>query len=149
MFAATPEWLFRPEVSFAIYGERGVIDILAFHPQTGALLVIELKTDLIDVHGLIGSVDRYMRLARRIAAEQGWNARHGSCWVLISDATRNRRRAAAHQSVLGVAFPVDGRAMRGWLRNPNHAIRALSDLGGASGNRPGLRRVRRRVPSAA
>jgi transcriptional regulator with XRE-family HTH domain len=32
-------WLFAPEVSFSIYGERGVIDILAFHPARRALLV--------------------------------------------------------------------------------------------------------------
>ena len=43
----SPPWLSRPEVSFSVYGERGVIDILAFHPPTGALLVIELKTDQI------------------------------------------------------------------------------------------------------
>jgi hypothetical protein len=29
-----PGWLHLPEVSFAIYGERGVIDILAYHPAT-------------------------------------------------------------------------------------------------------------------
>jgi transcriptional regulator with XRE-family HTH domain len=35
-------WQFRPEVSFSIYGERGVIDVVAFHAETGAVLVIEL-----------------------------------------------------------------------------------------------------------
>jgi len=39
--ASLPAWLQAPEVSFAFYAERGVIDILAFHPETGALLVIE------------------------------------------------------------------------------------------------------------
>jgi hypothetical protein len=150
MLSATPAWLFRPEVSFAIYGERGVIDILAFHPQTGALLVIELKTELVDVQDLIGSVDRYTRLAQRVAAEQDWNARHVSCWVVISDATRNRRRVANHSSMLGAAFPADGRTMRGWLRNPSRTMRALSFLKWeSSGTRPGVRRVRRRVTSAA
>ena len=150
MLAAAPGWLFRPEVSFGIYGERGVIDILAFHPQTGALLVIELKTEVVDVQDLIGSVDRYTRLARRVAAEQGWEARHVSCWVLIHDAARNQRRVANHRSVLGAAFAADGRRMRGWLRKPTHAVRALSFLSWQSnGMRPGVRRVRRRVPSAA
>lgn len=150
MLSAAPGWLFRPEVSFAIYGERGVLDILAFHPQTGALLVIELKTELVDVQDLISSVDRYARLAQRVAAQQGWKARHVSCWVIISDATRNRRRVANHRSVLGVAFPADGRTMRGWLRKPSQTIRALSFLKWeSSGTRPGVRRVRRRVTSAA
>jgi hypothetical protein len=58
-------WLMAPEVTFSIYGERGTIDILAFHPPTGALVVIELKTELVDVQDLIGSVDRYRRLAAK------------------------------------------------------------------------------------
>jgi transcriptional regulator with XRE-family HTH domain len=37
-------WQFEPEVSFSIYGERGIIDILAWHPGRRMLLVIELKT---------------------------------------------------------------------------------------------------------
>jgi transcriptional regulator with XRE-family HTH domain len=34
---SVPGWEHRPEVSFSIYGERGVIDILAFHAPTGSL----------------------------------------------------------------------------------------------------------------
>jgi transcriptional regulator with XRE-family HTH domain len=63
-------WILAPEVTFSIYGERGTIDVLAFHPQTQALLVIELKTQLVDVHGLLASVDRYRRLAPKIARER-------------------------------------------------------------------------------
>jgi transcriptional regulator with XRE-family HTH domain len=33
-------WQAFPEVTFAIAGERGSIDVLAFHPATGALLVV-------------------------------------------------------------------------------------------------------------
>jgi hypothetical protein len=112
--------------------------------------VIELKTEIVDVQALIGSVDRYARLAKRIAAERGWNAHHVSCWVIVSDATRSRRRVANHGAVLGAAFPADGRAMRRWLRQPSQGIRALSFLQWEStGIRPGVRRVRRRVTSAA
>jgi len=41
-----------------VYGERGVIDILCFHSPTGSLLVIELKTEIVDVQDLVGGVDR-------------------------------------------------------------------------------------------
>jgi hypothetical protein len=27
-----PGWVFEPEVAFAIYRERGIVDILAWHP---------------------------------------------------------------------------------------------------------------------
>jgi transcriptional regulator with XRE-family HTH domain len=65
-------WIFQPEVSFAFFSERGVIDILAFHPARRALLVIELKTDIADVNELVGTIDRKARHALKIAAERGW-----------------------------------------------------------------------------
>lgn len=147
-FAGT-DWLTAAETTFAIYGERGVIDILAFHPPTGALLVIELKTDLVDVQGLIGAVDRYRRLAPQIARERGWAIRSVSCWVLLRNTPSNHRRLAAHATVLRNAFPDDGRQMRGWLRQPDGAVAALSFLSdshtrNASATSSGVQRVHRR-----
>lgn len=149
LFAATP-WLLAPETTFAIYGERGVIDILSFHPPTGALLVIELKTDLVDVQQLVGSVDRYRRLAPRIARDRGWQVRSVSAWVVLRDTRTNRRRVAAHADVLRVAFPRDGRSARRWIAAPDGSIAALSFISDSS-DRPaaasssGVRRVRRRA----
>jgi len=40
MFEEVGGWQPAPEVSFAYFGERGVIDILAFHHPTRRLLVI-------------------------------------------------------------------------------------------------------------
>ena len=142
------EWVLSAEVTFAIYGERGVIDILAFHPPTGALLVIELKTDIVDVQGLIGAVDRYRRLAPQIARERGWTVGPVSCWVLLRDMPSNHRRLAVHATVLRNAFPDDGRRMRGWLRQPSGIVAALSFLSDsharkASATSAGVRRVRR------
>jgi transcriptional regulator with XRE-family HTH domain len=36
-------WLVRVEVSYSHFGERGRIDLLAFQPATGVLLVVELS----------------------------------------------------------------------------------------------------------
>ena len=38
-FLGLPAWIVEPEVSFSIYGERGVIDILAWHPTSRILLL--------------------------------------------------------------------------------------------------------------
>jgi transcriptional regulator with XRE-family HTH domain len=121
-------WTLAPEASFAIYGERGVIDILAFHPPSGALLVVELKTELVDVQGLIGAVDRYVRLASVVGRDRGWEARTVSCWVVLRETPANHRRLAAHATVLRTAFPDDGRRVRGWLAHPQGRISALSFL---------------------
>lgn len=144
-------WTAAPEVSFSVFGERGVIDTLAFHAATGSLLVVELKTEIVDVQGLIGTVDRYRRLARRIAAERGWTAASVSVWVLLRDSDANHRRLARHATVLRSAFPDDGRRMRAWLQRPAGAVAALSFLAdsrsmGGSAASSGVQRVRLRRP---
>lgn len=152
-FAAS-EWESAPEVSFSVFGERGVIDLLAFHPPSRALLVVELKTELVDVQALIGTVDRYRRLAPTIARDRGWAAATASCWVVLRDTATNHRRLAAHSTVLRSAFPADGRRMRSWLVHPAGTVAALSFLSGfhdrrISGTSAGVRRVRLNVPSVA
>jgi transcriptional regulator with XRE-family HTH domain len=125
-FGTLPAWAFEPEVSFSIYGERGVVDILAWHAATRSLLVIELKTLIVDVQALVGDVDRKRRLAKRIASEHGWDALTVSSWVIVAKDATNQRRAAAHRTMLRAALPTDGRTMRGWLLKPTGAVRSLS-----------------------
>jgi transcriptional regulator with XRE-family HTH domain len=125
-FGQLPAWLIEPEVSFSIYGERGVIDILAWHAASRCLLVIELKTLIVDVQALVGDVDRKRRLARRIASERGWDALTVSSWVIVAKDATNQRRVAAHRTMLRSALPTDGRTMRSWLLKPEGAVRSLS-----------------------
>lgn len=124
--AELPDWILAPEVSFAIYAERGVIDIVAWHPGRRALLVIELKTDIVDVNELIGTLDRKRRLAPRIVAGRGWEPLTVSAWVIVAPGRTNRARVAAHRAVLRAAFPVDGRTIRRWLGDPVGTVAALS-----------------------
>lgn len=72
MFESLADWQIAPEVSFNIRGERGVVDILAWHAATRTLLVIELKTDIVDMNEMLGTLDRKTRLAKTIARERGW-----------------------------------------------------------------------------
>jgi transcriptional regulator with XRE-family HTH domain len=125
-FAALHGWEVAPEVTYSINGERGAIDLLCWHAETRSLLVIELKTELVDLSDLLGSMDRRLRLALRIARERGWDVRAVSGWIIVSDGTTNRRRLAAHQQMIRNAFPSDGIAMRSWTRRPSGTIRGLS-----------------------
>lgn len=128
LLGAADGWVFGPEVSFSIYGERGVIDVLAYHPSRRIVLVIELKSDIVDVQDLIGSVDRKRRLALKIARQRGWLADAAAVWVVVADSRANRARVGQHASVLRAAFPSDGRAMAGWLADPTRPLSALSFL---------------------
>ena len=114
-----PAWILAPEVSFAVYGERGVIDIVAWHPGRRALLIIELKTDISDVNELVGTFDRKRRLARQVVqSERGWDPLTVSGWVIVAPGRTNRARIAAHGAMLRAAFPMDGRGIRSWLGDP-------------------------------
>ena len=145
---ALPGWVFSPEVSFSIYGERGIIDILAYHPASRALLVIELKTDIVDVNDLVGALDRKARLGARIATERGWDVSTVSRWVIVARDKTNQRRVAAHRAMLRAAFPNDGHSMRRWLSDPCGTVSALSMwTNAASSNASPTRSHRVRVQS--
>jgi transcriptional regulator with XRE-family HTH domain len=78
-------WQVEPEVSFSIYGERGFIDQLAWHAASAHLLVVELRTEIVDVNELLGTLDRKARLARTIASERGWRPEMVSVWLIVAD----------------------------------------------------------------
>jgi transcriptional regulator with XRE-family HTH domain len=121
-------WVIEPEVSFSVYGERGIIDVLAWHPGRRMLLVIELKTEVVEIGLLLGKMDQRRRLAAQLARERGWDPAAVSTWVVIADSRTNRRALATHRAVLRAKFPVDGRRIRGWLRDPAARVDALGFL---------------------
>ena len=125
-FAALPGWTTVPEVTFSEYGERGAIDVLAWHAPTRTLLVIELKTELVDVQEMLGTLDRKRRLARKVAADRGWDAVAVAVWVILSEHRTSRRRVEEHYTVLRAALPADGRTMNAWLLAPRGPVAALS-----------------------
>jgi hypothetical protein len=113
-------------VSFSIWGERGVIDLLLWHPGRRALLIIEFKTELVDVGDLLGTMDRRRRLAAKIVEPRGWRPRVVSTWVILADSRTNARRIAEYRTVLRTAFPAGAREIRRWLRDPVGQMSALS-----------------------
>jgi transcriptional regulator with XRE-family HTH domain len=127
-FTGLQSWLALPEVSFAVYGERGVIDILAWHEASRSLLVIELKTRLVDINGLMATMDIRRRIAWQLARERGWDPVTVGIWVVVAPGRTNARILADHRAVLRAKFPADGRSMRRWLAHPQGEIAALSFL---------------------
>lgn len=146
-----PGWIVEPEVSFSIYSERGIIDVLAWHPTARILLVIELKTEVVDLNEMLGTLDRKRRLAWAIAKDRKWDPVVVSTWVAIADSRTNRRTVAEHATVLRSKLPTDGRGVARWLRRPTGRIDALSFLPNVQGMHLGvdpapIRRVTRREP---
>lgn len=149
-FIDLPGWIVEPEVSFSIYGERGIIDVLAWHPTSQILLVIELKTEVIDLNEMLGTLDRKRRLAPQIVEDRKWDPVAVATWVIVADGRTNRRTVADHAVVLRTKLPTDGRGVARWLRQPTGRVDALSFLPNVQGLHLGVdpapvRRVSKRV----
>lgn len=128
LWSGYPAWAAVPEVTFAHFGERGVVDWIAWHAETGTLLIVELKSEIVDVNDLLATTNRRIRLAPQIAAPYGWLPKHVAAWVAVEDSPSNHRRLARHATLLRSVFPDDGRAMRPWLARPDRPVRCLSFL---------------------
>jgi hypothetical protein len=152
-FEPLREWVIRPEATFSVYGERGAVDLLCWHEMRRALLVVELKTEIVDVNELLGTLDRKRRLAPAAAREFGWTPASVSVWLVVSASRTNRRRIVAHRTMLANAFPDDASAVKRWMANPNGRLAAMSTWrlpdDGASGRLHAPRRIRRPPPAVA
>jgi DNA-binding XRE family transcriptional regulator len=119
-------WLVATEVSFNIYGERGSIDVLAMHPASGALLVVEVKSVVPDLGGMLMTLDRKVRLARQVASEQlGWRVTSVSRLLVLPEERTARRRVAEHATTFETSFPTRNVAVKRWLRAPAGSISGL------------------------
>jgi transcriptional regulator with XRE-family HTH domain len=134
-------WEVRPEVSFNHYGERGVVDLVAWHAASRTVLLIEVKTELADINDLLATNDRRRRLADRIIEPFGWQPLRVARWLVVAESRTNRRRLAAHRAVLRAAFPSDGRSITGWLAKPSSALAALWFLPDSNGSSERRRRA--------
>ena len=124
-------WEVATEVSFSVYGERGSIDILAFHPSTGSLLVIEIKSVVPDIQSMLAGIDRKGRLAGDIARERGWSVTSVSRLLILPNDRTARRRVDEHAATFRTALPARTREVRTWLTRPDGALKGVmfvSDL---------------------
>ena len=141
-------WVTFPEASYSIYGERGRIDLLSFHPQTGTLEVAEVKSGgTWDTQDMLGRLDAKIRLAPQIAAQHGWNVTRVVGALVIADGRTARRRVAEHEPLLA-RFASRGAAARAFVRAPSADIRGvlafvpLPDSNHGRSRRAGQRSVR-------
>jgi transcriptional regulator with XRE-family HTH domain len=110
-------WETRTEVTFAIGAERGSVDVLAWHPTAGNLLVVEVKSVVPDAQDTLAKLDRKGRLAPRFVPTD-WRPRAISSLLVIGDTRTNRRRIAALDATFDAAFPDRIAAIRRFLASP-------------------------------
>jgi hypothetical protein len=139
-----------PEVSFNHFGDRGRIDLVAWQPDLRILVVVEIKSELVDAQGLLGPLDIKVRLGPHVAASLGMGRPAKVVpLVIIRDGSTTRDRLRRLESLFA-AFVHRGREATGCLRHPERiagGMLVLSDLrtaGQRSVMRLGGQRVRLR-----
>src|SRR5262249_7096553 len=98
-------WSTAIEVSFNDYGDRGSIDVLAWHPILRTLLVIEVKSEITSIEELARRLDVKVRLARKIGYERAWDAARVAAIVVLPETTQSRGALARYQSVFDTTYP--------------------------------------------
>jgi transcriptional regulator with XRE-family HTH domain len=142
------DWECAVEVSFAIRGERGSIDLFALHRATASVLVTEVKSVVPDSQATIHVLDRKARVACLVASDRGWPCRNVGRLLVIGESTTARRRLASLGLTYRAAFPTRGHGVSDWLRSPSGSMSGLLFLpfataGGVRNRVTGRQRVRR------
>jgi transcriptional regulator with XRE-family HTH domain len=112
-------WECAVELSFNIWGERGSVDVIAFHRSSRTLLVVEVKSVVPDVQATLMTLDRKARLAPELARQRDWNAIGVGRLLVIGESRTSRRRIDAHRAIFDAALPARGTAVRAWMRDPD------------------------------
>jgi hypothetical protein len=136
-------WTVDAEVTFNHHGERGSVDLMAWHSDSRTLLVAELKTVIVDVQAVLSSVDRKRRVARSLAHERGWAPTAVVPALLVLEGSTARRRIAEH-AALFAGFALRGPGALRWLRGPAGVVPPVGILCFTSLS-PAHRRDRRRA----
>lgn len=113
-------WECAVELTFNVWGERGSVDVLAFHRSSRTLLVVEVKSVVPDVQAMLMTLDRKARLAPELARQREWNAISVGRLLVIGESRTSRRRIEAHRAIFDAALPARGVAVRAWMRDPDN-----------------------------
>jgi transcriptional regulator with XRE-family HTH domain len=111
-------WEVIPEATFAIRYERGSIDVLAWHPATATVLIVEVKSVVPDIQATVATLDRKERLALEVARSRGWNARQVASLLVVGESRTARRRVELHASTFAARFPHRAAEIRQFLADP-------------------------------
>jgi hypothetical protein len=119
-------WEPAVEVSFADFGERGSIDILAARAAYRAVAVTEVKTDIGSFEEMNRVLDVKERLAPKIAAARfGWRPAILGRILILPGTTSMRRLVEGHGATMRAIYPARTNQIKAWLRAPTAPIRGI------------------------
>jgi len=142
-------WDVVAEATYAVYAERGSIDIFASRIAERAIAIFEIKSDLTTIEATIRKHGEKVRLAEAALGRRwlGWEPTSIARILVFPEDRTVRRRVKAHAATFATAYPLSSRDVRAWLARPGESaggIWFLTPKAGTVGSqaRGGARRVR-------
>lgn len=116
-------WEVLVEYGFNHYGDRGSVDVLAWHEESHTLLIVEVKSRLTDLQATFTAFARKLRIVPRLVrSERGWDVRHLGRLVVMPGTTANRTIVTNHAATFATLFPERMPAIGTWLRQPDRSL---------------------------
>ncbi len=113
-------WIVEVEVSFNEWGERGSIDVLAWHPTKRAVAVCEVKTAFGSLEETNRILDVKVRVAPALIERRvGWRPAVVGRILVVPGSSTIRRTIAKHAATMAAKYPVRSLEVRAWLREPS------------------------------
>jgi transcriptional regulator with XRE-family HTH domain len=141
-------WAVEPEFTFNHYGDRGSVDVLAFHAPSRSLLVVEVKATLTDIQALLSALSKKMRVVPALAQEAlGWDVGSVGRLLVVAESKANRAVVARHRATFEAALPERSRACQTWISRPRGRLAGIwfvANSAVATGTARPRARVRRR-----
>ena len=113
-------WETIVEYTFNVFGERGSVDVIGWHHETRTLLIVEVKSRILDQQDLFASTDRKRRLVPSLLSrERGWHAAATGVLLVVAESTFNRSVVRRHRAVFDTRFPSGAHEVRRWIASPS------------------------------
>jgi transcriptional regulator with XRE-family HTH domain len=119
-------WRFEPEYTSNFYGDRGSVDVLAWHPARRALLIGEVKTKIWDLQDMLTALGTKERLVpMMVARDRGWRAESVGVVLAMPEVSTHRHHIEEHGATFAAAFPDRQVRVRHWIGDPSGDLRGL------------------------
>lgn len=118
-------WVIVAEYTFNHYGDRGSVDLVAWHEASRTLLLVEVKSRITNLQDLFARFATKLRIVPNLlAGERGWKPQAVGRLIALPGTTGNRSIVASHRDLFDASYPARAREINRWLQDPT------SDLGG-------------------
>jgi transcriptional regulator with XRE-family HTH domain len=119
-------WQTSAEESFNHFGDRGSVDVLGWLPGARALLIVEIKTEIVDLQDMLHAIDVKERVVPgHVRRSRKWQPLATATVVVLPGTSTHRRAAATHAALLSASLPARTDQIRDWIRRPIGDLRGL------------------------